>query len=110
MVGVCPVSHATHGPLTCFTSPNFDPKFPGNGGLPTHKEEHRPSGVPLLVTHVIPVYIFRKDSIDIPGSLAVVALYLLFLRYMGTSSQEVYGRILSEPMPTIGSYLSSRLH
>ena len=62
----------------------------------------------ILATHVIPVYIFRKDILDIPGSLAVLALYLLFLEYMGTSVQEVYGRILKEPMPTIGSYLVSR--
>jgi len=70
-------------------------------------------GVPvslfILLTHVIPVYIFRKDTIDIPGSLMVIALYLLFLRFMGTSAQEVYDRILEEPMPTIGSYISSRL-
>ena len=62
----------------------------------------------VLATHVIPVYIFRKDTIDVMGSLAVFASYLLFLKYMGTSVQEVYSRILEEPMPTIGSYISSR--
>jgi hypothetical protein len=61
------------------------------------------------VTHMIPVYIFRKDSIDIPGSLLVFASYILFLNCMGTSVQKVYDRALAEPMPTIGSYLSSRL-
>jgi hypothetical protein len=70
-------------------------------------------GVPvslfILATHLFPVYIFRKDIIDIPGSLAVFAFYILFLNCMGTSAQEVYGRILEEPMPTIGSYLKSRL-
>jgi hypothetical protein len=63
----------------------------------------------ILATHLIPVYIFRKDQIDILGSLSVFAMYLLFLKYMGTSAQDVYGRILEEPMPTIGSYLKSRL-
>ena len=63
----------------------------------------------ILATHVIPVYIFRKDIIDVPGSLVVFASYILFLNCMGTSAQEVYARILEEPMPTIGSYLSSRL-
>ena len=62
----------------------------------------------ILATHVLPVYIFRKDPVDIVGSLTVGALYLLFLRYMGTSTQEVYARILAEPMPTIGSYLKTR--
>ena len=63
----------------------------------------------ILATHLIPVYIFRKDIIDVPGSLVVFASYILFLNCMGTSVQEVYGRILEEPMPTIRSYLSSRL-
>ena len=62
----------------------------------------------ILATHVIPVYIFRKDPIDIVGSLAVFAIYILFLNCMGTSIQEVYARILEEPMPTIGSYLKTR--
>jgi hypothetical protein len=70
-------------------------------------------GVPvslfILLIHVIPVYIFRKDRIDIPGSLVMFALYILFLNCMGTSIQDVYARVLTEPMPTIGSYLSSRL-
>lgn len=63
----------------------------------------------LLMTHLFPVYIFRKDKIDIPGSLLFFASYILFLNCMGTSVQEVYARVLAEPMPTIGSYLSSRL-
>lgn len=63
----------------------------------------------ILLTHVIPIYALRNDTLDVTGSLAVLALYLLFLKYMGTSVQEVYDRILEEPMPTIGSYLSSRL-
>jgi len=63
----------------------------------------------ILLTHMIPVYIFRKDSIDITGSLIFFASYILFLNCMGTSAQKVYDRVLAEPMPTIGSYLSSRL-
>ena len=63
----------------------------------------------VLLTHMVPVYIFRKDSIDIVGSMLFFASYILFLNYMGTSVHEVYARILAEPMPTFGSYLSSRL-
>jgi hypothetical protein len=63
----------------------------------------------ILSMHVIPVYIFRRDSIDVPGSLAIFASYILFLNYIGTSAQEVYTQILEEPMPDIKSYLSSRL-
>ena len=63
----------------------------------------------VLATHVIPVYIFRKDTVDVMGSLVIFVSYILFLNWMGTSVQEVYTRILEEPMPTIGSYLSSRI-
>jgi ribose/xylose/arabinose/galactoside ABC-type transport system permease subunit len=63
----------------------------------------------LLLIHMLPVYIFRKDRIDIVGSLLFFGTYLLYLRLNGTDIQQVYNRILSEPMPTIGSYISSRL-
>ena len=63
----------------------------------------------VLLSHMIPVYIFRKDSIDIVGSMLFFVTYLLYLKLNGTYIQQVYNRILSEPMPSIRSYISSRL-
>ena len=63
----------------------------------------------ILATHIIPVYTFRGDTIDIPGSMMFFATYLLYLRLNKTSIQQVYEKVLSDPMPTIGSYLSSRI-
>lgn len=63
----------------------------------------------ILATHILPVYTFRGDTIDLPGSLLIFATYLLYLRLNKTSIQQVYEKVLSDPMPTIGSYLSSRI-
>jgi hypothetical protein len=64
----------------------------------------------ILTTHIIPVYIFLGDTIDLPGSMVFFATYLLYLRLNKTSIQQVYNKVLADPMPTIGSYLSSRLN
>jgi len=63
----------------------------------------------ILAIHLLPIYTFRGDTIDLPGSLLFFATYLLYLHLNKTSIREVYIKILSDPMPTIGSYLSSRL-
>ena len=63
----------------------------------------------ILATHILPIYMFRRDTIDFSGSLLFFGTYLLYLHLNKTSIREVYIKILSAPMPTIGSYLSSRL-
>lgn len=62
----------------------------------------------LVGTHVIPLYLLRKDTIDIIGSLIVFSLYLAFLKFNGTNPLKVYNHVMEQPMPTIASYLKDR--
>jgi hypothetical protein len=62
----------------------------------------------LVGTHIIPLYLLRKDTIDIVGSLIVFGLYLAFLKYNGTNPLKVYNHVMEQPMPTIASYLKDR--
>ena len=63
----------------------------------------------ILATHAVPVYLFRRDSLDPVGSLLIFLSYLLYLHVNNTTMPRVYSEILEDPIPSIGFYLGSRV-
>ena len=62
----------------------------------------------LVLLHVVPVWFARNQPIQWVPTLAVFAVYSVFLAVQGLDFAKVYGNLLREPPVTIQEYLRFR--
>jgi hypothetical protein len=66
-------------------------------------------GVFLVLLHAVPVWLSRRDPIQLAPLIVVFAAYMLFLAMQGLTSRNVYDDLLRNPPTTIREYLEGRL-
>ena len=66
-------------------------------------------GLFLLVIHALPVWIARRDPIQVMTLVVTLITYILFLTAQGVSAHDVYAKLVADPPGSIQEYLASRL-
>lgn len=62
----------------------------------------------IVATHLIPLWVLRKTSLDVLPNVFVFLIYNLFLFAMGTNSARVYKSIFEHRPATVQDYLCQR--
>ena len=72
------------------------------------KNQFTEANIFIVVTHILPIWILRKTTIDLAPNVLVFALYNLVLLASGTNYLKVYKYIFAHVPTTIRDYLSQR--
>lgn len=62
----------------------------------------------VVLTHLLPVWILRRTSLDLKQNLAVFVVYNLLLLAAGTDYVSIYRTLYTNPPTTIAEYLCQR--
>lgn len=63
----------------------------------------------LIALHVVPVWLNRRDPIQLVPLMTVFGTYVIFLAFQGLSLRAVYEDLVRNPPKTIREYLTGRL-
>lgn len=69
-----------------------------------------PVAIFLLAFHVLPVWLLRKQPIQLKPTLLLILAYLTFLALQGLDPVKVYRGMIEEPPLTISEYLKKRFY
>jgi len=84
------------------------PAFIGASLIPISYKSLTQANIFIVITHLIPLWILRKTSIDIAPNLAVFFVYNIVLLLGGTNYMEVYKHIFTHQPTTIYEYFVQR--
>jgi ABC-type amino acid transport system permease subunit len=66
-------------------------------------------GAFLVLLHAVPVWLSRRDPVQLVPLFVVFATYMLFLAMQGLTPRDVYDDLVRDPPSTIREYLAGRL-
>ena len=66
-------------------------------------------GAFLVILHAVPVWLTRRDPLQLAPLFGVFATYMLVLAMQGLTPRNVYDDLIRDPPSTIREYLAGRL-